>query len=111
MQTIISGSLNLFGGIIKYSFYTGLILVVSGGAMAIYTKPDEASFNQFLKNKIEQSANNGSISGIVAAKVASTSVLKISNIQVKDLVFFKIGSVTLLGKDAHFVGAFQHWFE
>ena len=114
ISNIITGSISLVGKVIKYSIYTGLTVGVITGGMAYMTKPTDSSFEQFLGNKVEQGVEEGinekgSIRGAIAAKIVSIGTKKILKIEIKDMVFFKIGIVSFGGKEEKYIGVFQHW--
>jgi len=102
---VVDNVMGFVGGVVKYGFWSGVVLIGAAGAFAYNTKPTEESFQQYLRDNVRQSIKPevpGIVSTIAAAIATSPAVMVT---KVDDFVLVKVGRAD----DNLYIGAFHNW--
>ena len=106
MTSIIGAIFNAVGTVIKYSFWSSVVIVGGVGFFAYKTKPEEKTFDPIFKS---YKSDPNLFKKVIDAVVIATVV----NVVYRDYVFFKIAEIKFTGdsnlNSKYYIGAFQHW--
>jgi len=97
--------------IIKYSFYTAVGVTATAGCITYFNKPDEASFHKYLNKKISERKSSSGLIESVGRKVLVGAAIKLSTIEIRDCVFFRVGQVQLGDRTSVYLGIVNNWVE
>lgn len=112
MGLIISFMGNVVGSVIKYTFYTSILIIAGAGVFAYNTKPKNDTFKKYLENNMKDNANPKSVVENIAVYAGSkiyTNVL--SDYDIKDYIFLKLVINRAMNNKSAYIGAFNQWFE
>lgn len=101
-----SALFNLIGTLFKTGVFLGVTTMGTVGAFAYATKPDEAMLRKALGRELTgQSEGTVPVIGSTIANIVTVPF----SIEMKDFVVLRTATVTSLGKERIYVGAFQNW--
>jgi hypothetical protein len=100
----------MVGGIFSFAKWTVVTTVGSAtviAVLAVMTKPTNRSAKDAAENWLANNiANKRSLSSSFLSKV----VVNLSNIDIRDIVIFKVAKCNFQGEDYNFLGAFGTWY-
>lgn len=109
MTSFISGTISVIGGCVSFVVKASFGLAFLGGAAgaALYvTKPDEKTFDSYLRNECKKSVPGfaGKALGVVISNVSSTAFT--------DNILFRFADISLIdGSKQRYVGVLGTWFD
>jgi hypothetical protein len=105
IYSLFSFAFNIVISFLKYTtFFTALI-----SGLAVLTKPQQQTFQPFLKEYIKsKGAPTSKIEGLLATMLSSTiaSVIPVSHY---DYLLFRVAKINIEGHDTGFIGVFNGW--